>query len=59
MKAFAMAAILAAVTAGQEIQAKEAESVTPIYYKPRRAFCKMRYDITNPTTFPHGYFKLY
>lgn len=31
----------------------------PPWWKPRRAYCKMQYDPTNPTTYPYGAFKLY
>ena len=31
----------------------------PPWWKPRRAYCRMHYDPTNPTTNPYGYFKLY
>ena len=31
---------------------------TPIW-RPRRAYCHMKYDPANPTTFPYGRFYLY
>ncbi len=32
--------------------------IVPIW-KPKRAYCRMKYDPTNSTTNPYGYFKLY
>ena len=61
-KTLAFVALLAALTAAQK-----GEIITdPIFEvpgeslkEPKLAYCKMKYDPTNPTTYPYGLFKFY
>ena len=44
----------------RELQLKPLEEKPIIWkWKPRRAVCKMHWDVSNPTTNPYGKFYLY
>ena len=58
MKTFALTALLAAIASAQKVPPYIDPSIE-IKWKPRKAYCEMKWDITNPTTLPHGMFKLY